>query len=169
MNSDRNAHALTYALAGWNAVAVLTIAAQLIVGTPRSHPISTAPPLPVTSQPRNDVTPWSPAFLDALIESDPFGESAMRATDPSEPRVPSMPLSMPIAASSRPSEARLVAIIGPPWRAVLASSDDGGASRVLEAGDSIGGSRVVRIVADTLLVKKGRTITGRVMSERWIP
>ena len=64
---------------------------------------------------------------------------------------------------------RFSAIIGPPWRAVLERDGSQAAPVVVEAGDTLLTFRILRISADTVVLKKGRTISRRIVAESWLP
>jgi hypothetical protein len=84
---------------------------------------------------------------------------------------PSMPAMPPFAASAGApfQRMRLSAIIGPPWRAVVETDGAQAVPVVVEAGDSLLTFRILRISADTVVLKKGKTISHRAIAESWLP
>lgn len=76
------------------------------------------------------------------------------------------PAAFPTAPAQR---VRLSAIVGPPWRAVLEFEGTQKAPLVVEAGDSLLTYRISRISADTVVLKRGGSISRRTIAESWLP
>jgi hypothetical protein len=107
----------------------------------------------------------------AVLESNPFLMPSISGSvnDGGRPDFPA-PSSAPLdTRMPHLGRLRLSAIIGPPWRAVLSREMPGAGPLIVEAGDSVQQSRVQRIVADTVILKKGSAVSRRVIGESWEP
>jgi hypothetical protein len=107
----------------------------------------------------------------AVLASNPFLMPSVSgsAGDVNQSELPG-PSVIPLdARGPQLGRIRLSAIVGPPWRAILSRDAPGMGPLVVEVGDSVQQSRVHRIVADTVMLKKASTITRRIIGESWEP
>lgn len=102
-------------------------------------------------------------LVDAAVSADLFSVPGAQGALPSIAPVPG---GLPVKP---PHRVRFTAIIGPPWRAVLESEGSQMPPLVLEAGDTVHGYRVVRIVSDSIVLRRSREVSRRLVTESWVP
>lgn len=149
---------------GWIAIAAISIPLQLLARSDRAALAATRSTAAVTmSRPGADSLT---ALVDAAVAADLFATPQSAGTGIAPPALPAPPVGLPGVPQRR---VRLSAIIGPPWRAVIESDGGQAPPRVVEAGDTLYGYKVVRIVADSVVLRKNRDVSRRLLAESWVP
>ncbi len=110
---------------------------------------------------------WSLALQHKVREYDPFarpdgGAAADARATPNQP----FPIAQFTPVNSR---LQLSAIAGPPWRAIVASEGPNAAFIALQVGDTVRGSRVIRISADSIVLRRSGSISRHAVGESWAP
>ncbi len=149
----------------WIAVAAAAIPVRMR-GVPEESVYVGAPRIG-SSFPQSSGSDATANLVEAAISANLFGLPRTRqgAAEAQEAEL----RALGSATTSLPRRLRLSAIVGPPWRAVIETEGDRVAPIVLEAGDSMQAYRVVRIVADSIVLRKNRETIRRLISQSWIP
>jgi hypothetical protein len=110
-------------------------------------------------------TLYAQRLENVIIQQDPFGIEGL--SDPAP--LPYLPneLRSPVIAPN--SVMRITAIVGPPWRAVIGSVGVQSEQQTVEVGDTLRGSRIVRISADSVVFRSGSSVLRRAIGESWQP
>lgn len=145
----------------WIGVATLAIPLRLR-SSPDLRARVMARPTPSREPPSSSQDSIS-TLVDAAVSADLF---SVPGTQGPAPAIAPTPSGLPVRTVQR---LRLTAIIGPPWRAVLESEGSQTPPVVLEAGDTVHGYHVVRIVSDSIVLRRNREVSRRLVAESWVP
>jgi hypothetical protein len=104
---------------------------------------------------------------DQIIRDDPFGAIGLDEPTPHSGGVWVPPVPPPYAAPK--ARTRLSAIVGPPWRAIIALDGPQPTNRTVEVGDTVLGARVMRISMDAVALRAGGTTVTRALGASWQP
>jgi hypothetical protein len=129
-----------------------------------THMDDTAVPSAVAS-PLQSSGGWSDALADSVLDLNPFGsaEAPISMSDPARAmNIPRAPQSSPTVRTMR-----LLALAGPPWRAIIAIEGGEREVRALERGDSLPGARTLSISRDTLTIRMGNRTRRLILGESW--
>jgi hypothetical protein len=112
---------------------------------------------------------WSAQAVKRILELNPFLMPMIVASVPVDTRAahPVTTIAQSDRFASQAGRVRLAAVVGPPWRAIIVRDDGGASPLVVQVGDSVADHRVVRIVADTVVLRRAAITTRRLIGESW--
>jgi hypothetical protein len=147
----------------WCGVAAIAIPVRLrSPAKPAARSVMRTEPMTAAVLPHDSIT----SRVEAAVSADLFSTPGSHSTATAAQSILPVPGSTPVNPQRR---LRLTAIIGPPWRAVIESDGSQLPAVVLEAGDTLQGYRLVRIVSDSIVLTKNRMVSRRQISESWVP